>query len=142
MTMSSIEIQPRTDRSPTALFAAYVELMKVMLGNLFLINAASATALLSLVGKIPESPTSAGVANKVDPLVSNSSARYAVMCLAVGAFSAVLATALAAWQENRNSDLRERGIRIGFGFGVAAFVFMMLSAFGFLLGCAAAILLK
>jgi hypothetical protein len=138
-----INVDKNTDlsRSPISFFTAYVEFMKVMLGNLFLINAASATALLSLIGKASD-PAPGQSAVHVEPLVSNASARYAVTCLAFGAFFAVVSTALLAWQENRNSDLRERGASIGISFGLTGFCFMLMSALAFLFGCGAAIFLR
>jgi hypothetical protein len=37
-------------RDPVALFNAYVEFMKLMFANLFLLNAGSATALMTVLG--------------------------------------------------------------------------------------------
>src|SRR5712691_8951680 len=62
-------------RKPADLFKAYVEYMKLMLGNLFIINAGSATALIAFFGNIKPEGSASQLVTPVS--VKNAVAFYA-----------------------------------------------------------------
>lgn len=139
MRAASTRIPANPDLRPsTELFKAYVEFMKLMLGNLFIINAGSATALMTLYGAMKQPP--APLAGTAPSLISFAGTHAAIIALGVGAFSAVLATALIAWQENINSDRRESGEVIRADVGIFGFLLMVLSGAAFLVACLLAVL--
>ena len=126
-------------RSPLALFTAYVEFAKILLGNVFLINAGSATAIIAFLGAHDRQPASTAPTQVPDPhpLISNSGARAAVVCYAAGAIFAVLAAGFMARQENVNAEMREKtpDKPLGYAWGVTGFLFLVGSALIFGLGC-------
>jgi hypothetical protein len=118
-------------REPANIFTAYVEYMKLMLGNLFLINGGSAVALLAFLGNTK--PSGAG-----DPIVQPAAAREAIVLFAMGAAGAIVATASAAILENRNAALLERGKNLQTWLGFVSFAFIALSICCFVMACVVA----
>lgn len=146
--MANLEGAPGNtgSRTPATLFAAYVEFMKLMLGNLFLINAGSAVALLTFLGGARDKPTGppvTGMPNQSGligpPLVSNAGAKGAIIIFGAGALLSVVAAALMAWQENQNSNALEQGEALGWRFGILGLVSLISSAFAFGIACGYAV---
>ncbi|CCV15599.1 hypothetical protein [Mesorhizobium sp. STM 4661] len=133
-----------TKRTSVVLFGAYVEFMKMMLGNLFIMCAGSATALLTFAGaKGTSSPD----------LISEAGLKTSVILFGVGAFFAVVATGLMGWQENTNSSLVENaapdaGQVLGrhnfqsYRWGLLGLAFMFLAGLSFSVGCYYGVVLK
>ncbi len=129
-TRSPREDQPRL--TPQNLFQAYAELLKAMLGNLFLVNAGSATALIAFAGNARNDPGT-GQRPILDPL----DLKIAIIWLGLGAFAAIVATGLAALAENRNAFALNRtpprAPKAGIGF--VAFAVVLFGVFCFLKAC-------
>ena len=118
-------------RTPSDLFGAYVEYMKVMFSNLFLLNGGAAVALLAFLGD-------SGV-DSADSFVDSADARRAIICFALGAAAAIVATAMAALLENWNADRLEKDENFATTLGYISIVFIGISICLFVYACAAAI---
>lgn len=118
-------------RTPQTLFNAYLEYSKLMFGNLFVMNAGSAVALVAFLGN-------AGADSLGHGLLCRETARAAIMSLAVGAFAAVFATACASQLESLNADeLEKKGpdARFHVRLGIVSAVFVISSAVCFVVAC-------
>ena len=139
--MANPPVSTSEPRSPALMFNAYVEFMKVALSNVFLINAGSATAIIAFLGSsrdrpqnAPNTPTAVA-----ESFLANGGAAWAVKCFAIGAFCAIVGTALLAAQENWNSDRREKGERLVVYLGIVVVVAFLVSGRAFLAGCLGAV---
>lgn len=88
-------------RSAGQLFTAYLEYMKLMLSNLFILNAGSATALIAYFGAVK--PEAGSIL-----LVTKDSLTHSVIAFASGAVLAVVAALCLAVGENINSHMIEQ----------------------------------
>lgn len=129
----------RQSRTAVDLYNAYVEFLKIMLGNLFLMCAGSATALIAFMGNEKLTPDAA-------TLVSIAGAKDAILSFGVGAVLAVLAAGLIALQENINSQRVENELGIGRAHllswvpGVVGVTVMLASGIVFAYGCWSAVM--
>lgn len=126
---------PADRRTSANIFSAYIEFMKIMLSNLFIINAGSAVALIAFFGNYSVNSSAKDVT-----LLSFDNVRDAVITFGLGAFLAIMATGSAAITEQINSSIRESGkdkLNIVFGVITAAFIFM--SAVSFFHACSSAV---
>lgn len=94
-------------RSAGQLFAAYIEYMKLMLSNLFILNAGSATTLIAYFGTTKPQPGTILV-------VSEASLTTAVIAFASGAVLAIVAALCLAIGENINAHMVEQTAITGY----------------------------
>jgi len=115
---------PPTGVTPPNLFAAYIEFLKLMLGNLFIMNAGSATALIALSGTQGFGTSS---------VVSSGGVKRAIICLAIGACFAIAASGMFALVENDNAIRRSEDPEARFlgGKGWVGVLFISASIIGF-----------
>jgi hypothetical protein len=88
-------------RTAGQLFTAYIEYMKLMLGNLFVINGGSAIAMITFFGNYKPD-------QNAHALVTTTSVQSAVVCFAFGAVAAIVASGVLAVGENNNAYMVER----------------------------------
>jgi hypothetical protein len=126
--METKPVEDGKSRDPAALFNAYVEFMKLTFANLFLLNAGSATALMTFFGGQKKSDLDIH-------LVTQQGAKWAVTFFAIGAACAVAATAFAGLTESMNAGNLERKEKLSVFLGIASGILVLASGGCFLTAC-------
>lgn len=110
------------------LFNAYVEFMKMMIGNLFILCAGSAAALLTFAGS-----------KMLDDqqLITEAGLKNAIVAFGIGAMLSVASAGLVALQENWNSSKLDKDseAKLEWRIGLCGGLLMAGAGIAFAAGC-------